>query len=236
MHSKLFVFLHGFGEDERFWNDFLPLFHWPFPFYIPSFAEWHDCKSMDAYALKIGQELPSNQSLILVGHSMGGYIALALARLFPERIDRVVLLHSTASADTIDKKLNRDRTVEWLENNGTKRFIGPFLPSLFAPRFVSNSPVLISELKNRYCDLEVKGLIAATISMRDRPDSWEFLAKTKIPFLFILGEEDALIPSAFIVEKIQEKDQHKFVILQGVGHQGTYEDPGGCFQAISDFI
>ncbi len=236
MRSKSFVFLHGFGEDERIWNDFLPTFDWPYSHQTPSYASWSDCKSMDEYAHKIMGELLPNESLILVGHSMGGYIAIAMARLFPTQIDRVILLHSTASADTNEKKINRDRTIHVLRNYGTKNFIGPFIPSLFSTNFVKLNPTFMIDLKNRDQDLIPSALISATISMRDRTDSWKFLDETNIPFLFILGDQDALISCDWVVEKIAEKAQHKFVILQKVGHQGTYENPKSCFQAICDFV
>ena len=63
-----------------------------------------------------------------------------------------------------------------------------------------------------------------------------YLAKTKIPFLFIQGSDDVLISTDLIKDVLQDKAQHKLVILQGVGHQGQYEAPDACFEAINAFI
>ena len=85
-------------------------------------------------------------------------------------------------------------------------------------------------------NLSKDGLIASSIAMKNRPDYQLFLAKTKIPFLFIQGSEDTLISTDLIKEVLQDKAQHKLVILQDVGHQGQYEAPSACFEAINAFI
>jgi len=222
------VFLHGFGEDERVWSDFLPFHSWSFSTLCPSYANWTDCTTLAEYARKIVASLPHYGDFILVGHSMGGYIALEIAAQFPERVKKVVMLHSTFVADTEEKKINRDRTAELLLKKGTAFFIGPFLPNLFA----SASQVLISTLASRYRELPAAGLIAATKAMRDRKDFTTFVQTSKIPILFILGEQDALISPESITRFVTKS----VVILPNVGHQGTYEAPEAVAMAINQFV
>ncbi len=222
------VFLHGFGEDERVWSDFLPFHSWSFSTLCPSYANWTDCSSLADYARKIVASLPHYGDFILVGHSMGGYIAMEIAAQFPERVKKVVMLHSTFVADTEEKKINRDRTAELLLKKGTAFFIGPFLPNLFA----SASQELISTLASRYRELPAAGLIAATKAMRDRKDFTTFVQTSKIPILFILGEQDALISPESITRFVTKS----VVILPNVGHQGTYEAPEAVAMAINQFV
>ncbi len=222
------VFLHGFGEDERVWSDFLPFHSWSFSTLCPSYANWTDCATLADYARKIVASLPHYGDFILVGHSMGGYIALEIAAQFPERVKKVVMLHSTFVADTEEKKINRDRTAELLLKKGTAFFIGPFLPNLFA----SASQGLISTLASRYRELPAAGLIAATKAMRDRKDFTTFVQTSKIPILFILGEQDALISPESITRFVTKS----VVILPNVGHQGTYEAPEAVAMAINQFV
>jgi pimeloyl-ACP methyl ester carboxylesterase len=236
MANSLLVFLHGFGEDARIWDDFVPNFSWPYSYVCPNYAEWTDCYRISDYAQKLLAKLPEDASLIIVGHSMGGYIALAMAELFPDRIERVILLHSTASADSEEKKNQREKTKSFLQVHGVRSFLGPFVSNLFAPAFVHSNPLLMRELSDRYVHLPAEALIAATEAMKQRPDAWDFLEKTALPFLFILGDEDALIPHEAILRGLEGKAKHKCVILNHVGHQGTYEAPNACFQAMANFI
>ena len=231
-----FVFLHGFGEDQRVWSDFLPLFSWPFECIVVDYSTWTNCLDIKEYALKIMSDLPENTKFILVGHSMGGYVALALAELFSSQIHQVVMLHSSPFADTDEKKIGRQRTIDFLKKYPVKDFLGPFVPNLFAPKFAEIHVELLKNLIARYQDIPSDGLIASTIAMKNRPDYQLFLAKTQIPFLFIQGSDDALISTDLIKEVLQDKAQHKLVILQGVGHQGQYEDPKACFEAINALI
>lgn len=228
MPATQLVFLHGFGEDERVWADFLPFHTWPFPTICPAYAEWTDCATLAAYARKIVAHLPSEVNFILVGHSMGGYIALEIASQFPDRVKQVVMLHSTFVADTEEKKINRNRIADLLEKKGTAFFIGPFLPNLFA----TATQELISALASRYRDLSAAGLIAATKAMRDRSDFTAFVQTTDIPFLFIMGEQDALISPESITRFVKKS----VVILPNVGHQGTYEAPKAVAEAINQFV
>ena len=228
MPATQLVFLHGFGEDERVWTDFLPFHTWSFPTICPAYAAWTDCLTVADYARKILASLPSDSNFILVGHSMGGYIALEMASQFPNRIKQVVMLHSSFVADSEEKKMNRDRTAELLEKKGTGFFIGPFLPNLFA----TVSSDLISMLSERYRHLPASGLIAATKAMKNRKDFTDFVQQTDIPYLFILGENDTLIS----VESITRFVKKSVVILPNVGHQGTYEAPEAVAKAINQFV
>jgi pimeloyl-ACP methyl ester carboxylesterase len=228
MLATQLVFLHGFGEDERVWADFLPFHTFSFPILCPAYAEWTDCPTLADYARKILASLPVEDRFILVGHSMGGYIALEMASQFPNRVQQVVMLHSTFVADTAEKKINRDRTVDLLAKKGTAIFIGPFLPNLFA----NPSYDQVAVLAERYRTLPATGLMAATKAMRDRKDFTSFLQQTSIPFLFILGAEDALISP----ESISRFIKKSVVILPNVGHQGTYEAPDAVAEAINQFV
>ena len=231
--SAQLVFLHGFGEDARIWADFIPQFTWAEKPIVPSFAHWTSTISIADYAREILVSLPQDRKLTLVGHSMGGYIALEMAKLFPDRIEKVVLLHSTALADTAEKQINRDRTIEFLIKHGASVFIKSFVANLFAPDFVANNRALMDQLIARYQDLGAEGLIAASRAMRDRADFTAFLRDTHIPFLFIHGDADPLISTDSI---LAIKAHHKCVILPGVGHQGVYEAPVSCYDAIQSFI
>ena len=90
----------------------------------------------------------------------------------------------------------------------------------------------MTTLADRYQTLPASGLIAATKAMRDRKDFTSFVQQTAIPFLFILGEKDALISPESITRFVKKS----VVILPNVGHQGTYEAPKAVAEAINQFV
>lgn len=230
------VLLHGFGEDAQLWDDFIPVRFADYILHIPNFANWSDCFTMADYARKIIATLPKDQHFILLGHSMGGYIALEMAMQFSERIRGVVMLHSTPLADSIEKKDQRDKTAAFIQENGSDLFIRAFVSNLFAPHFVDSQQNLMRNLADRYAQLSIAGLVAATLAMKVRIDMSAFVQSSDIPMLFVLGDEDPLISTDSIVKVIAGKDQHKFVILSGVAHQGCYEAPEETYAVINQFI
>jgi pimeloyl-ACP methyl ester carboxylesterase len=230
------VFLHGFGEDARMWDDFIPGRFFDATMHIPNYADWSDCLSISAYAQKIEQNLPYNETFVLIGHSMGGYIALEMAKQFPERIQGIVMLHSTPLADSTEKQAQRDKTATFIQENGSETFIRSFVANLFAPEFVVAHRHLMEELADRYVTISQAGLVAATLAMKVRADLVGFVQSTNIPMLFVLGEQDPLIPTDSIVEVLKGKAQHKYVILSAVAHQGCYEAPEETYLAINQFI
>lgn len=230
------VLLHGFGEDARMWDDFIPGRFSNQTMHIPNYADWSDCLTIAEYARKIADSLPQNQSFILIGHSMGGYIALELAKQFPQHVQGIIMLHSTPVADSADKKLQRDKTAAFIQENGSEKFIHSFVANLFAPHFVESHQDLMHMLANRYSQLNQTGLIASTLAMKVREDLQDLVRSTDIPILFVLGEKDPLIPAEAIVELLAGKDQHKYVILSGVAHQGCYEAPEETNAVINQFI
>lgn len=230
------VLLHGFGEDARMWDDFIPGRFSDSTLHIPNYADWSDCLSIAAYAQKIEAVLPSNESFVLIGHSMGGYIALEMANLFPERIQGVVMLHSTPLADSIEKQAQRDKTATFIQEHGSETFIRSFVANLFTPEFVVAHRHLMEKLANRYVSITQAGLVGSTLAMKVRADLVGFVQSTNIPMLFVLGEQDPLIPTDTIVGVLKGKAQHKYVILSAVAHQGCYEAPEETYTAINQFI
>lgn len=202
----------------------------------PNFADWTDCSTIAAYAQKIVHNLPPKTPFIFIGHSMGGYVALEIASQFPSITLGVVMLHSTFLADTSEKKNQREKTASFIAEHGAETFIRSFVGNLFTPTFVEAHATTLNQLISRYQGLNAHGLIAATLAMKDRQDFQVFLQNTSIPFLFILGDVDPLISVGSILDILEGKAQHKYVILKGVAHQGCYEAPEQTLQAILAFL
>jgi len=230
------LFIHGFGEDRRVWDDFGTQFDWDVPIEIVDFSDWVDCKTVREYALKIKNSLPAG-SFHVIGHSMGGYIALELAQQFPNLVSSVTMVNSTAKADSDEKKSHRDKTIEFLHQHGTELFIDSFLPNMFAPSKRAQHQELILQLIERYRTLSNRALMSATESMKNRLDFQQFLQETSIPFLFIAGEEDSFFTPESILEYLKfPGSKHSLVTLPNVGHHATYEAPIAVQYLIAEFV
>eukprot|EP01136_Pigoraptor_vietnamica_P003503 Opistho-1_new@32825 len=112
--KKAVVLLHGFGEDATIWSGYVPFLQKDFYMIVPEYARLSNLKSIEDYADFVEKEVTSKgfEKCVIIGHSMGGYIALAFAEKYPEKVLGLGLFHSTAFADSDEKKAARDKNVE----------------------------------------------------------------------------------------------------------------------------
>lgn len=127
-----------------------------------------------------------------IGHSMGGYVALALAEAFPERIEGLCLMNSTPFADSPERQSNRDRAIKAVKYN-PKGFVTMSIVNLFSPgnrlQFVEE----IELIKLAAMKLPVQGIVAALEGMKIRKDRSEVLKQITTPKLVLLGKKDPVL-------------------------------------------
>jgi pimeloyl-ACP methyl ester carboxylesterase len=225
------LLLHGFCEDSRVWEDFAPdLLEEGFQVIrvdLPGFgkSEVAPSTSMEEMAKAVRQVLEVLQPgpVILLGHSMGGYVGLAMARMFPELLEGLGLFHSHPYADTPEKQAERFKSVDFIERQGPALFVKQLLPKLFAPGFVSSNTFLLEKLIYRASKYEAEGIIAAQKAMANRPDESATLADIALPVLFIVGKEDQAVPEGKSMEQLSLPAIADVHILPRVGHMGMFE-------------
>ncbi len=185
------VFLHGFAESPEIWTDFTRDFPGRYRLLMPALPghgpspEPVTDYSMEAQARAVLAQLDAAgaEKVLLVAHSMGGYVALALAEAHPDRVAGLVLFHSTALPDTDEKKANRDRNAEFIRRHSVDKFMNSFIRPLFAP---ANRDRLASKLEL----LEAIGkatpeatILGGLAAMKARPDRTQVLRNAKFPVL-----------------------------------------------------
>jgi pimeloyl-ACP methyl ester carboxylesterase len=131
---------------------------------------------------------------IMIGHSMGGYITLAFAEKYPDRLTALGLFHSTAYPDSEEKKAIRRKSIEFIRKNGADLFIRQSTPGLFGQYTHQHHPQLIDAMIDRYINFPPDTLIAWYQAMITRPDRTAVLREFHGPVLFIIGEEDTSFP------------------------------------------
>ncbi|MBE0649893.1 MAG: alpha/beta hydrolase [Bacteroidales bacterium] len=236
------VLLHGFPVNLHVWDKFVEFLSPHFKTIaidLPGFGKssvYDSVHTMSfmAEAVKAVLEGENISKAILVGHSMGGYVSLAFAKLFPENLAGIVLFHSHAAADQPEARANRIRTLEAVQNNH-KDFILKFIPSLFAQENVSRCSQEIEDLKQLGYQSSAEAIIAALRGMAEREDFHELLKTIDVPVFFVVGKEDPRASLPELAHQMSLPKNCEGIILGNVGHTGYIEAPEKIFPAIESF-
>ncbi len=238
--SKCVVLLHGYLESMLVWDSFIPYIYKDLRVVtidlpghgisevkgaVHSMA-YLACVVRDAL-LALGVE-----RCTLVGHSMGGYVALEFCALYPDMLDNVVLLSSTPNADTDEKRLNREREIN-LVVAGKKEALAAVAPAAgFAQENRHRLAPYIEDLREQVLITEDEGVLALLRGMMERRDQNDMLRESKVNQLFIFGEKDGYIPLDLALSIAKSHPQATTVWLPNSGHMGFIEEAEKCAEEI----
>ncbi|CAK4838211.1 unnamed protein product [Aphanomyces euteiches] len=170
---------------------------------------------------------------ILFGHSLGGYVTLAFAEQYPEKLHAFSLVHSSGFPDDENGKANRDKGIAGISENGIEPFIAGMTPKLFAPGHIETMKPTVEHIRQIGVATNPKGAMNVLAGMRDRIDRNQVLADAAVPVLLIAGEADQIIPleKAFAVKG----DHITQVTLADAGHMSMQEQPAALIEQILAF-
>jgi pimeloyl-ACP methyl ester carboxylesterase len=240
--GPVLVLLHGFTESLQIWDSFVPELSKEFRVIcvdLPGHgrtANFSAVHTMEFMAETVHAVLSfcRIQQCVLLGHSMGGYVALSFAHLYPEMLKGLILFHSQAYADDEEARRNRDRAIEIVKQDRSG-FINQFIPDLFAPHNREWLKQEIEVLKNQAGSISGKGLVAAMEGMKVRNGWRELLTRLNLPVLFIAGKQDTRIPVDKVMEQIALPKHAEALLLENVGHMGYLEAADITLGVIRDF-
>jgi len=238
------LLLHGFCENKSIWQPLAPKLAQHarvLALDLPGFGDNPSVQgdaSIAGWASQLSSWMDLHQinQAHIIGHSMGGYVALALAELAPQKISGLCLFHSTAWPDHEEKKQKRTKTVSFLKENGVQAFVKNLIPSLFAPEHRQTMRTEIDQVVELATHTPDSTAIAATVAMRDRPDRQHVLENADFPCLFVAGENDDIIPYQDIETQSRLTAQGEFVLLNKCGHMGMYERAEASLDAFLSLI
>lgn len=238
------VFLHGFCEDASLWTDFVT--HFPDNKYrtilidLPGFGNSDVIPnvSITKMAQAVRAVLEEIQAIpaVLFGHSMGGYTALAYGELFPEGLTGLGMIHSHPFADSEERRQHRIKSVEFIRNQGHSIFVKQLVPTFFAPTFAKDNRFLVESMTLKAANYDKEGIIQAQLAMAARPDRSTVLQKLDCPVLFVVGEEDQLIPLELSVRQTLLPDEADVHILNKTGHLSMMECTYAAQKIFLQFI
>ncbi|HSZ85629.1 MAG TPA: alpha/beta hydrolase [Puia sp.] len=238
------VLIHGFAEDGTIWQNQIAYLAKSYKLIIPdlpgsgnssfnskllSIADFADC-------IKFVLDEEKISTCIIIGHSLGGYITLAFAEKYREKLKAFGLFHSTAYADSEEKKTARKKAIVFIKKYGSGDFIKQSVPNLFAEDFNKKHPEIVNELIERYNNFNPDSLVSYYDAMMKRPDRTQVLKSFKKPVLFIAGEKDNAVPIEHSLQQSYLPELCYFHILMGAAHMGMFETVNLSNEIVNDFL
>ncbi len=243
------VLLHGFGEDSHTWDNQVSFLQPYCRLIVPDLPgsgksglllSPHKNKpvTIDDYAAAIKALLDKEAKapVIMLGHSMGGYITLSFAEQHPEKIKSFGLVHSTAFADSEEKKAMRQKAIGVIEGYGAHAFLKNTIPNLFGKNFKETYPHKLQELIEAGQGFTKEALQQYYRAMLLRPDRTDILKGNRHPVLFVMGTEDTAAPMEDVLKQSILPDISYIHVLQGTGHMGMWEATDQLNQLLLAFI
>ncbi len=244
------VLLHGFGEDGTIWKNQVAFLKSHFRLLLPDIpgsgrSDFLPEANIETYAdvVKAILEDDCNNAApgdpiqaSIIGHSMGGYIALAFAEKHPELLHSFGLFHSTAIADNEEKKSARSKAIDFIKDRGSYPFLQTSIPGLFAPAFAELHPAVLNELINKAKNFNPAALVQYYEAMIQRPSRTELLKNFPGPILFVIGEKDKVIPLQSSLQQCYLPAQSAIHILEKSAHMGMLEEAEKSNEILWHFL
>lgn len=240
--GRTIVLLHGFMESLDIWNDFSKELSKSFRVIcidLPGFGEsptigYVHTMELMAKCVKAVLDKERLRRYVIIGHSMGGYVAMAFADLFRDNLKGLGLFHSSSLADTPEKRENRNKAINVVKNN-PRQYIKIFFEPLFAPENAEAHKEDIKILQERANDLSRQAIVNALEGMKDRKKLDWILEMADFPVLFIIGKHDAVIPAESVLKQAELVKDPTVLFLENAGHIGFLEEKERTFKAVKKF-
>jgi 3-oxoadipate enol-lactonase len=172
---------------------------------------------------------------VIMGHSMGGYVALAAWKLAPERFLALGLIASQAGADTEEARQGRFKMAEKVAADGSKVVAEAMLFKLFSPDLPGGSPI-INQVGQMILNTPTAGIIGALKGMAGRADSGPLLPKLNMPVLILAGDKDQIIPLEKTKAMATAVATAALRTIANAGHMPMLEQPQATTTAVRDFL
>jgi len=172
--------------------------------------------------------------VVQVGHSMGGYVALAFARQFPKMLKGLVLVGTKSGADSAEAAAGRKATADKVKAEGSKVVVDAMAPKMLAPSNQDQS--MAAQVRAFMTPSKPEGVIAALLGMAERPDSTPMLGSIAVPTLAVTGADDIIIPPAESEKLSKAIPNAKLETIAKAGHLVAYEQPAEFNRVLTAWL
>ncbi|KRP06892.1 MAG: hypothetical protein ABR94_03480 [Sphingobacteriales bacterium BACL12 MAG-120802-bin5] len=239
-NGQCVVLLHGFCEYSHIWDPILMQLPDELQLLIPDLPGFgrspaREQITIEEYAADMLAMMDAEgvDNAVVIGHSMGGYIAIAMAAAAPDRLNGLGLVHSHVYADSQATKVTREKAIRVIEEKGAEFYIRQFIPGLFSAktdRMIVRADIASLEGQS------AAGLIAGHTAMLQRKDHSDVLRQLKIPVMIIAGADDLIMPVDIIAGQAALPAICMVKVLLSSGHMGMLEEPMATAEAINSYL
>lgn len=225
------MLIHGFAEMGDIWQNQIEFLQNSFQLIVPDLPGSGESELVEdlsienmAEIIKAILDAENISTCIIAGHSMGGYIGLALTEKYPGFVSSLALVHSSAFADSEEKKANRLKSIEFVKKNGAFEFLRAVITDLFTESWAAANQEIVDaqiEKSKLFTDQAIIGYYEAMIA---RPDRRELLKNMDKPVYFIIGEHDKAVPFEQSMKQCYLPDIAHILILRNSAHMGMLEE------------
>ena len=242
-NKKTVVLLHGFLQNLDVWSSYVLSYMHDFRVltidlpghgHTDTFGEVHSMDMMARVVKTVLGEAGVNQC-VMVGHSMGGYVALAFAEKYPYSLRGLGLVNSHALCDSDSHRESRQAVCEQVMENRAS-YIVNFVPTLFDD---SNRAALsqdIKDLQDQCLETRTEAIVAAQTGMMNRPSRIGVLQQLEVPVLFVYGKNDKRIPIEIAISQAMIPSHSEILLLDHVGHMSFMEEREYVKLRIKNFV
>lgn len=240
--GEAIILLHGFCGSHKYWDHVLPVLAENHRVIVPDLPGHGDSTyptgnyEIEYMADTVNELLDGLEldKVTLFGHSLGGYITLAFAEKYEERLHGFSLIHSTAYPDTDEAKEGRNQSITKLQSDGLSNFIDGLIPKLFAPENLETHKKEVDKAKEIGYETSEEGVIGMLKAMKNRPDRNNVLRNSKLRSLLIAGDKDQVIPPEKTFSVRRETISQS--LINGAGHMSMMEKPDVLVSEIQRFL
>lgn len=237
------ILLHGFPESSILWQELSAVLSTHYTVLAPDFPGCGS-SSMDsdtgiddmARCVIAIMDAEKIEKAVIGGHSMGGYVAFSLARLYPERVAGLSMIHSTPLPDDEEKKTARRKAIEIIRTGGKTLFINQMASNLFSALFKQLHPEIVQKHINDSLEMSETAMINCYHAMIQRIDHSSFISGNTFPMQWIMGEDDNIIAYKKTLQYCNKAFVNFVSLYKSCGHMGMYESKDNLQEDLTHFI
>lgn len=242
--GQTILFVHGFPLSRAIWQPQIEALAPSHRVLAPDLRGHGESSAtagvytMDVFAEDLQALIVERQCgpVVLIGHSMGGYISFAFYRKFPQSVRALVLFCTRAIPDSDAGKISRENLAQRAEREGAGAVAESMLPKMFGTATAASRPDLVESVRQMMLATSINALAGSLRGMATRPSALDLLSQISEPSLVVAGENDLVIPMAESAAMANAIPNAELAIIPQAGHLASLENPASVNAALQAFL